>query len=482
MSTSVKTSGGAPSPWDSDRVRLISRFLFVGLSAATVALIVYWGRYTLFFHDEWGFVMRRVAWNLDSLMSPHNEHWVLGPALIWKVLLEIVGLSTHWPYLLVLALVHVLVAAAIYRFFEREVGSLTALAASAIVLLLGTGGENLFWAFQVGFVGATAAGLWAIVLFIEPTSRRRSVAVAILLMVAIAMSGPGLFFLAAIAAVVVIVPRQRRRFWVLLPAVIIYALWALTYGRGGTESSLAISPDQVESLVAYIRTGVEAAFGSLFGVGPEIGLVLAVILIGATIWNLLSDDPIVEGALAGSAALVTQFAMIGLSRVHLGVEFAGSSRYMYTGAVLALLIVGAWYGARRRSGRPTVGLALAMAALLTLSLVVNVTAMREWRDWFWRRGDEARAAIAIMAEHGGSPGLPMRQSGHNLTDAVLRGLPSAENVEFMEQELGLDIENLPGATRPLNDVVYDRVMFRLVEGAIEQTTGQIFAEERWDRV
>ena len=111
------------------RIRLISRLAFLGLSAATVALIVYWGRYTLFFHDEWGFVMRRVAWNLDSLMSPHNEHWVLGPALIWKLLLEVVGLSTHWPYLLVLALAHVLVAAAIYRFFEREVGGLFAVAA-----------------------------------------------------------------------------------------------------------------------------------------------------------------------------------------------------------------------------------------------------------------------------------------------------------------------------------------------------------------
>ena len=66
-----------------------------GLVAAVV--ILYLGRETIFFYDDWGFVFERRDVSLDSLLTPHNGHLVFVPTLIYKVLFVTAGMSRTGP-------------------------------------------------------------------------------------------------------------------------------------------------------------------------------------------------------------------------------------------------------------------------------------------------------------------------------------------------------------------------------------------------
>ena len=341
---------------------MLAGIAFALAAVLAVALITYTGRHLTFWQDEWGFIQDRLSWDLDAFMKPHNEHWATGIALLWKPLLATIGMEEYWPYLLVLALFHVATAAAVFRYLLRAVSPLAGLAASVCVLFLGTAGENLFWAFQVGFVGATALGSWALVMFLEGDRTLKLALAASLLVAAVAMSGPGLFFVVAIASVVILSPPRRSQLWVLVPAVVAYLAWATTYGRDAARIDYVAAMQNLDAVVAFARVGVETATGNLLGVGPAIGLVVGVLLVVMLIWHLISGGPLIEGAVAGTAGLLSQFAITGLTRAfHLGPEAAGSSRYGYTAAVFVLIGAGRLAGGeasvaapqrwvRRRSG------------------------------------------------------------------------------------------------------------------------------------
>ena len=94
----------------------------------------------------------------------------------------------------------------------------------------GSGFENLFWGAQIGFVGATAMGLGALLLLDDvPTlpGRGRAAAATGLLIVAVMTSGYGLFMLGLVGLDVLLDPRRRK--WVvplLIPAAL-YGAWYL---------------------------------------------------------------------------------------------------------------------------------------------------------------------------------------------------------------------------------------------------------------
>src|SRR5690242_19363531 len=92
------------------------------LSLAAFVLILVLGRHATFFFDEWDFVLGRQGHSADVFLKPHNEHISVIPVLVYKAFFETVGLEHHWPYLAVLALMHVAVAACGFVLARRRVG------------------------------------------------------------------------------------------------------------------------------------------------------------------------------------------------------------------------------------------------------------------------------------------------------------------------------------------------------------------------
>ena len=140
--------------------------LFGVLALGTWATLLYLGRGVTFFQDEWRFVdVAGPFGTLEDVFGPQNEHWSTLPFLLYRSIFNVVGLSTYLPYLAVLLALHVTAAAALFVLLFRRNGPLVAIGGALLALWVGTGYQNLFWAFQIGFVGSTAAGLWALVAF-----------------------------------------------------------------------------------------------------------------------------------------------------------------------------------------------------------------------------------------------------------------------------------------------------------------------------
>src|SRR6266581_4208963 len=138
--------------------------VLAGASALTFLGVLVLTSYKIFFFDEWDFVVLDRRWDISVLLSPHNEHWSTIPILVWKVLFVAVGLSSHIPYEATALIVHLMAAYLLFQLIRRRSGDLPALAAALTLLLLGSGAENIVWAFQLAWVGSVAFGLGAMLL------------------------------------------------------------------------------------------------------------------------------------------------------------------------------------------------------------------------------------------------------------------------------------------------------------------------------
>ena len=147
------------------------------------------------------------------------------------VLLGTVGMVSYWPYLGVTFALHVAVAGIVYVVVRREAPLAFALGAMALMLLLGSGGDDILWAFQSGTIGATAAGMAALVL-----APRRPALAAILLTVALATSGVGLAWFVG-TGVHLLLTRPRAIAWLLLPLGL-YLVWFVLFATSSVSPGL----------------------------------------------------------------------------------------------------------------------------------------------------------------------------------------------------------------------------------------------------
>ena len=194
--------------------------LFALMAAVAFAVLLYLGRNGTFYHDEWTFIGQRGG-TLTDWFGPHNEHWSTVPFFVYRVLLLTVGLTTYLPYLAVLLALHVVAAGALFGLIRQASGALVALAAAAIFLFMGNGEQNLFWAFQIAFLGSAAGGFGALLALATGHPR---IAMG-LLVVAIASSSMGLPFVAAAGAMLLLDSRRRRQIVWLVPVAAVFLVW-----------------------------------------------------------------------------------------------------------------------------------------------------------------------------------------------------------------------------------------------------------------
>lgn len=378
--------------------------LLVAILSASV-LLLYLGRDLTFFGDEWTFLDERMVPSVDAWLRPHNEHWSSIPVIAYQVFFRIFGLQSYQPYLALLVAVHMITVCGVYRLVSALAGRPTGFAAAVVLVLVGPAFEDLFWAFQVGFIGATAAGVWALVVMRGPPDRWHRLSVGLLLVVAVSTSGVGLFFLAA-ALVEGLLRRDARGFLpVLMVIVAIYGTWYLVYGRsGGDPLHPPFSLPAIVALPAFVWHGVAAAFGAASASGVEGGRVLAILFVAAVAWAWLRGrtvPPLVTAALAG---LTVEFVLIGSTRAYLGPGYAAVSRYLYPAVVLVLIAIAAalgpprsWLTARRR---------LVLVALALIVMVGGLAELRAGRDYMLAHARETRAVLEYARTYDGLADVP----------------------------------------------------------------------------
>lgn len=441
-----------------DRVDVL--FLLAAVGAA--ALILALGAGLTFFSDEWAMIETRSLTDPGTWFVPHNEHWYTVAVLAYRALVETVGLVSYIPYLAALVACHVVVAALVYRLVRGTSGPWPALAIGIVVLVFGSGFENLYWAFQIGFVGSLALGLGAVLAFdhVPLSGRRVGIGIA-LLTLAVATSGIGLIACVVVGVELLLDPRRRRAVpWLAVPALA-YGAWYLSIGRAAIEAHEGLFRlGGIADLPPILATGFGAAVGAIVGVGSGPGRVVVVLVlvlaVGYVLWR--RRIWISPRAVAAVSAVAVLYGLIAMARSYVGPEAADYTRYTYVSAILLAV------GATAQIGRPTLHTTNARRAWLlvgglvfALSLTWNVRLLIAGRTIFVDRAERTRALVTVALERP----LPTTTD----PDRSLVLVPSPSSLARIVDLYGSPVADWLARVPPIRDVVLADARRVLAEGA-----------------
>ena len=300
------------------------------LSLVAFVVILVLGRDMTFYYDEWNFVLGRAGHSADVFLKPHNEHISVVPVLVYKVLFNTVGLEHHWPYLAVLALMHIALGICVFVLARRRVGPWAALIVTALLLFMGLAWENMVWAFQIGFVGSVLGGVAALVALDTP-GRRSDILACVALVFSIVCSTLGVPLALGVGAEL-LAQRRRSALWVPLVPLVLYGIWYLGYGVS------TITREGLLHAAGWAVSAAENAAGAPFGVGADWGVVLLLIAILAVGRRLAIGPPPTPRLLNLAVAGIAFWLLTGAARSVLPLlATPNQSRYLTLGAIVFLL-------------------------------------------------------------------------------------------------------------------------------------------------
>jgi hypothetical protein len=442
------------------------------LGAAAGAVLLYLARSMTFWQDEWGVILFRGS-GLDVL-RPINEHWSTIPLLLYRATFGLVGLHSYLPYVAQVIALHLVAVAAVFVLARHRNGPLIATLACLPLLLLGSGSENLFWAYQTGFVGSVAFGLWALVL-LDRSGRRATVGAAILLLAAVMSSGMGLGFLVAAFGRTILDPAARSRAVALLLPGAAYAVWYLTLGKASVAGVDRLAGPVELSL--FVARGIGHAVGATTGLGTlprgdALGVVLFAVVAIGTGWAIVKWRPPLALAAGALLAIAAMYTLIGLVRAELASDFATRSRYVYVAAFLIALVVVDWLPILRdrvggRTRRRTALIAVLSVALVA-AVAANLAAFGPIRTRFAFQSELTRAYIALAVAHPGASWIDPA--------SVLPGMPALPDVVDAVGRYGSPVRDdlLPGLVRAPGREAREAALLRMVRSAFRAgpaTTG-----------
>ena len=452
---------------DPRRPRGLARpdLIFMILVPLSSVAVLWLGRGLTFFSDEWAFIADRSLGDPSTWWAPHNEHWSTLPILAYRALVETVGLRTYVPYLALVIVLNVIVAFLVRRHVQRRAGAWAGLAAGGLVLFLGAGFENLYWGFQIGFVGATALGLGALEVLDRPHTAWRAAALVAFLVAGVMTAGVGLFFLAIVAAELLLRPERRRWIALLSIPVAIYTLWFIRIGSSGIGvHGDPFSIAAVLRIPEFVIAGLGEAVGAVTGVGPNLGVVVAIGLLGYAGWRLVRVRALPVRLVAMGAGIVAQYTLIAVTRAGVGAGQVDYARYTYVAAILALIGLGSLLGPSlrtigTRSRQTRLATLVGAALVLELAAIWNVRLLIEGRQIFVERAEMTRALVTVALASDRPAAVDL--------DRSLVLVPSPNRLEAIVAAYGSPVVDAlePWAVPPIRPEILAEAERRLIFGA-----------------
>lgn len=365
--------------------------------ASAVVLLVL-GSGLTFYQDTWNFLLNRRGFSADVFLAPHNEHIVVAPVAIQKLLLEAFGMESALGERLVLIAVLLITVAFLFTYLRRRIGDWPAFFASALILFLGPAWQVLLWPFEYSLAGGVAGGL-AMLVMLDRQDRRGDILACLALIVSFSFATLGLAFAAAALVDVWLHRRERGwgRLYVALVPLALYGAWYLGYGH---EAGSPLALRNVAAAPQYILDALAASTAALFGLGrpmPNWGTVslnwgrpLLVLAIAVAVASQYRRPGISRRVTAGAVAGAAYFAMAALS-YSVGRE-PTNSRYLHMSAIFTLLIAVALF--ERHRFRPR---ALVIAGLITaVAVLSNMVPLVDGRSYMMRQTELTRSNLAAM--------------------------------------------------------------------------------------
>ena len=338
---------------------------------------------TLFWADEWQWILTRRGGGLDTFLTPHNEHFSLVPVIIYKLLFAIAGLRHYWPYRGVLITVELVVAGLVFLYVRRRAGDWLALCAVALLLFFGPGWQDTLWPFQTAWILTVLGGVGA-ALALDRRDRFGDVLACLLLVLAVASASPGVAVVAGVL-VELLLTRRRRDLWIALIPVAVYGIWYLDYEQ---TTLFAHSLLLVPHFMFDSAAGTLSAITGLAQINPlqdssddllSWGVPLLALALIALVWRLRSWGRVPPRVAMLGGTLIAFWLLTGIGRAYVKVgplvltATGFESRYLYIGAAFMILL--AAEALRRPAGLGWIG--AAVVGVLTLAACLSNYAILE---------------------------------------------------------------------------------------------------------
>lgn len=446
---------------------------FAVLCVVVAAWLIVLARHASWWADDWQMIFDRLPWTVDSLLREYYGHPLVGVMLLWKLTFSTLGLDSYVPLMTYVVIAHVLVAAAVYTIVRRLVNAPVGFAAGALMLLLGSGGQAILVPAAMNHTASTALGLCALAIMLGRPDRRGRIVAAVVLVAALSFGASALFSAVAIAAVVLLTPGRRREVVVVVPMLAVYLVWRRLFSQDMLDAQLRGL--RIDDIIEFMRVGIAHAIGSISGLGDQVGLIAAVVLVIAMLWHLVGRRPIAGAAVAGTIGLLAVYGITAISRAHAGATVADAalpSRYIYLAAPFLLIACAGWLSTRRStavSARTTVP----VIAVVALGILVNKPLLEGWARFVTDQGQNARALITLVTAHAGSPALPLDERIPDNPDLFMADLPTPQRLLEVLRAYGspTDPDPLAPDRPPIPDASLERVLIGLVRDGVALTQG-----------
>jgi hypothetical protein len=435
--------------------------LAAALLASAVLLLALESDLT-FFQDTWAFLLHRRGFSANVFLEPHNEHIVVIPVAIEKLLIAAFGMTSAAPEQVAMTLVLAATGALVFVYVRCRLGAWPALIAAVLVSFVGPAWEVLLWPFEIALAGSVLFGV-AMLLALDRGSRRGDLAACLFLVVAIGFSSLGVAF--AVAAAIDVLQRRcelglRRAYLVAIP-LLLYAVWWAGWGHNA-ETHLSLHNVLVSPF--YVAEGVAASLASLLGL-QTIGRV------GEAAWGA----PLLLALLVGVALRLARgfrpspriWPVVAATAVYwflaafnyIPGREAYASRYMYVGAVLVLLLVADLLrGVRLGRAAVVVGGVVTIAAVAS-----NLVPLRDGKEWLrdqtvLTRSDLAAIEIARRTVEPGFNLTPEVAGTASLIDVDASDYLSAAREDGSPAYTPAELARAPAAGRRQADIVLSQAL------------------------
>jgi hypothetical protein len=371
--------------------------------AIAAGFVLYVTRGTTFNPDELYWLYDTPHLDLERALEPYNGNLIVTTRLIYKALLEAFG-AGYLPFRVLGISAIVATAAVFYVVAKRRIGAVPALAPTLILLFFGSAGTYAFAPIAFAALASITAGLGAL-LALEREDHVGDVTACGMTILSVITFSTGLAFLAGVAISVLIHPDRLRRTWIFAVPVILYGGWYLwsSDSSGSVSGSAAIS--NLLLVPSYAADALAAALAALTGLsydfnepvsfttatneiawGRPLAAVAVVALVVRMRWGNLPRSLWVSLGIALAAWT------LGAIAFEPGLREPTSSRYVYLGAIVVLLV--ATDAARSMRLSPS-GLVVLFGACL-LSLGANIELVRAHAAAFREYSIAARAEFGVL--------------------------------------------------------------------------------------
>jgi hypothetical protein len=429
--TAIGTNGG--SAWLRRANRALAAlerdrvcWAVLGIAMVGYAVLAMWlTRGTTLFVDGVNLFLNNRGLDAGALLAPLNGHLVLMERSVYAGGFALFGAGS-----IVFRLVEVagvlLAVGVLFELLKRRLGPAVALAPALLILFLGTAWEVTLVPDVMTNTYCVAAGLGS-VLALDRRDRRGDVAACLLLVASICCWTLGVAF-AIGAGVRIALESGRRRLWLVAVPLALYAAWWIwvrvdyvpAHGRvqAGSLSNALTIPGFIAneaSSVAASLSGLGHDFIStdplrVFVTDPAFGFPLAVLGVGAiiVIVRRRGASPSLWGALTALLAFWIALAVgFEAGRTPL------TARYVYPGAVLALVIAAEATRGLRASARQLA----VLYGFTALALGANIVQLGDGASYF--RGYSAMQRAQFTAiEVAGTRGDPAFMTQNVLAHAA----------------------------------------------------------------